>query len=243
MRSLRRTTVLAVAALAAPTLVAFTPGTAEDPCYDAESEQYTFEEQQVWFHEGETKVGNLGSAGVTDYHSWDTTPPQRSVQDGGGAGALGNFAGSTGGQEDSPFDATLEGTFTGCIDTALVELYAFLPTNRTSTAGDLEENPHNLQPELYIDDRQVVFPAETEVKTELNGEGPTYRLRFAVTGIHAAIVRGDLDPTAEHTIRLKVTPEHANTDNAIYVWDTTEVPSGIIFNGTPDETYTKVRAF
>ncbi len=40
---------------------------------------------------------------------------------------------------------------------------------------------------------------------------------------------------------LKMTAWFVNTDNTAYVWDTTEVPSGMTFNGVVDESYTTVK--
>jgi hypothetical protein len=70
----------------------------------------------------------------------------------------------------------------------------------------------------------------------------TYRLRFAYTGIHVAMERGGLEPGGEHEIRFNVVPRYANTSNALFVYDTTEVPAGILFNGVPDDSYAVLTA-
>lgn len=62
------------------------------------------------------------------------------------------------------------------------------------------------------------------------------QLNFAVTGIHNVMTTYGLNtaPDAEHTVRLNVVPYYV-TDDAMYVYDAAEAPSGITFNPTVDK--------
>lgn len=215
------------------------PATAADAaCTDPETGQLVLTEQQTYIHQAQTKAGNLGAVGATDFPSWNETAPAQSVQQGAGGGYAAPYG--AGFVEDyyEETGLTLKGTFSGCLDTMLFELYAFLPTNRTGISGSLAESPFNGYVTLDVDGKQVAFPAEVEMATTPNPRGSaTYRLRFAYTGIHAAMTRAGLDPAAEHEIRFNVVPRYLNTSNALFVYDTTEVPAGILFNGVPDDTY------
>ena len=237
-----RRSCLAITVLMATLAVAL-PGSAEaaDPCVDPVTGQPKFSTQQTYIHQAATKAGNLAATGQTGFPSWNTTAPSQSVQQGAGAGYLGFFALAFAGQDDSTLGATFIGNFSGCLDTMLVTLYAILPTNRTGTAGDLSESPLNVYTNLRIDGTTIVAPTEIETKTIANTGGQaTYRVRYAFSGLNAALLANNLDPLANHSIRLNATPRFANTSNAIFVYDTTEVPAGILFNGAVDDTYTVI---
>lgn len=241
---MRPLTLLIAALLAALVASLAPPATAAtpDPCAD-EDGNTTYAEQQVWFHEGETKVGNLSDRADQPPAPFDTDEPTQSIQQGGGAGSLstaGSVADLAPGAENS---AQFAGTFDGCIDTLLVEMYAFQPTNRTGTSGSLEESPHNFGGVLTIDDATITLPGPIEAETVPNPGGQaTFRIRFAITDIRARLDRLGADPTGVHDIGLDLTAWFINTNNTVYVWDTTEVPSGMTFNGEVDDTYTAIRA-
>ena len=225
-------------------MVFATPATAADAaCTDPNTGELVLTELQTYIHQAETKAGNLGALGLTGFPGWDENPPAQSVQQGAGAGYLSPFLSFQTNDQYEETGLTLEGTFSGCLDTMLFDLYAFLPTNRTGTSGSGAESPFNGIVELLIDGVEVGFRAEIEMATVPNPDGDaTYRLRFAYTGLHAAMTRSGLDPAAEHEIRFNVVPRYANTSNALFVYDTTEVPAGILFNGVPDDTYAKMAA-
>lgn len=215
-----------------------------DPCVDPETGELVLTEEQVYIHVADTKVGNLAGADIGSFPSWDENAPQQSVSQGAGGGYLAPFAHYLLGQDEDLLGLTVEGTQTGCLDTMLVELYAFLPTNRTGTAGDLQERPFRGIFNLDVDGERVVFGVDHEAETVPNpGGSVTYRIRLAITGLHEALSFTSVEPDGEHVIRLNVNPRFLNTNNAIFVYDTTEVPSGILFNGTPDETYSILEPF
>src|SRR5687768_7842927 len=69
--------------------------------------------QQVWFHQGQTKAGNLGATGQTAYPSWNTTKPTASVTSGAGGGYLTNGAQwQMQGTKNEATGATFVGSFT-----------------------------------------------------------------------------------------------------------------------------------
>lgn len=240
---MRSTLPRLLSVLLAINLMAMVPAAAQevqDPCAD-ETGEPVYLEEQVWVHEGETKVGNLSQHADQPPAPWDTTPPPGSVTTGAGAGAISVFGSAEGLVPGSAQSAIFAGGFEGCLDTILVELYAFQPTNRTSTSGSLTESPHNFSAELVIDGARFPIGGPQAAATVPNANGQaTYRIRFAFDRVRAAMERRGLAPDGAHELQLTVTAWYVNTSNAIYVWDTTEVPTNLVFNGTLDETYTPI---
>ncbi|CAN5499682.1 hypothetical protein BH23ACT9_BH23ACT9_32550 [soil metagenome] len=213
-----------------------------DPCAD-EDGTIVYREEAVWFHEGETKVGNLSDRGDQAPAPWDTDAPTASVTAGAGAGAISNLGSTSSLAPGAANTAHFAGEFDGCIDTILVEMYAFQPTNRTGTSGSLEEAPHNFGLTVGIDGETYDLVGPLEAKTVANPQGSaTHRIRFALTGVRKAMDQRKLDPASSHEMTLSMTAWFANTNNVIYLWDTTEVPAGMVFNGAVDTTtYTPIR--
>lgn len=236
----RATPVLLTAALAFGALAVEGEETTTDPmldhpCYDEAADALVYPEQQVWFHEGDSKLGNQAAA------PWDTTEPTASVTGGAGAGALSSNAALL--AQDAP-SATFAGTFTGCIDTLLFDLYSFDPTNRTGTSASGQPANHNLGLTVTVDGVDVFSAGPLEAATTLANEGFGPNLnRFALDlGDTLALYAdfGALQLDGEHTVEVRVTSWYANTGHSVYVWDTTEVPSGLVFNGEITEDYAKV---
>lgn len=226
-------TVLLAAALALGAVAAEGDDPTTDPCYDEAAGEIVHPEQRVWFQEGESKVGNAAEAP----HPWGTTDPA-SVETGAGAGQL-----SLTSQADSSETVTaFEGTFTGCIDTLLFDLYSFDPANRTSTAADAEPNDHTLSLAIAVDGVDVYSNGTVQTVTTYANEamGPNLN-RFAVDlGDVLAQVQDFLPvpPDGEHTVTVRISPYYINTGAAVvYAWDTAETPSGITFNGAVTEEY------
>lgn len=223
-----------------------TPASAEIVgCTDTETNTLVLTQEQTYLHQAETKAGNLGALGVPHgLPSWNTTAPTTSVQGGAGGGYLANSASYLDPTVKEQTGLTVEGKFNGCLDTMLVNLYAIMPTNRTGTSGSLEESALTAMITLTVDGQNIVEGVEIETNSVANPDGDaTYLQRFGISELHNALVDFGVDPTAEHTIRLTVAPRYINTDNAIFVYDTTEVPAGILFNGTPDANYPLIAAF
>ncbi len=231
---MRRTALILLAtALAVGSLAVEGEDPTDHPCYDTETAQLAYPEQQVWFLEGESKVGNAAESP----HPWGTTEPT-SVQTGAGAGQLTLSSQADPGETRTVF----EGTFTGCIDTLLVDLYSFDPANRSSTAADGEPNDHTLTLTISVDGIDVYTNGEAQTVTTYANEamGPNLN-RFSVRlgdvlEQYQSFLPVPLD--GEHTVTVEVAPYFINTGSAVvYAWDTSETPSGITFNGEASEEY------
>ena len=240
---MRRTASILLAGALAVAALATTEG--EDlsahPCYDEATETLVFPEQQVWFHEGESKLGNAAATP----NPFDTTAPAASVTDGAGAGQYGAAATSTSGTEAyGAVETTFSGTFTGCLDTILLDIYSFDPTSRTSTGAATAGNPaepqqHQANVRITIDGFDVQT-GQIVLNSDLANEGfgPNLnRLGFSVGSTMEQLTNFGIELDGEHTIEIGITPWFANTGHAVYVWDTTEVPSGLTFNGAITEDY------
>lgn len=226
-------TILA-ATLALGTVAAHDGDLAEHPCYDADTDALAYPEQQVWFAEGDTKVGNTSETP----HGWTTEAPG-SVTTGAGAGHV-----SASSQADNgATTAVFEGTFTGCIGTVLFDLYSFDPANRTSTtAGPTVARNHTVVAELQVDGVPVWSgQVETTTTHRNEGMGPnrnTFSLDLADTMVEFAAFLPPLD--GEHTVTLSVNPYFINTGSAVvYTWGADESPSGLTFNGAITEDHPK----
>jgi len=182
--------------------------------------------QDVWFHQADTKLGNLGATEESDFPSWDTTKPATSVSGGAGGGYIGHWVGDFAVEEYlAETTATFEGTFTGNLDNAAVTLYLFAPGYN---AQDLPS--YHLRTQLVVDGTQQYtsdFENGDLVNLSSGGTG-VLRVDFAFVGLFDLL---GVSP-GDHQIRLSVTPYFPG-DEAMYVYDTSEVPSGIVFNLEP----------
>ncbi|MGH2693146.1 MAG: hypothetical protein ACRDHM_11725 [Actinomycetota bacterium] len=192
--------------------------------------------QDVWFHQAETKLGNVGATGETSFPSWNTTKPATSVSGGAGGGYLGHWAGDFAVEEYlAETTATFEGTFTGNLDNAAVTLYLFAPAYNASGATE-----YAMRTQLVVDGVQLYtsdFVNGDAVNISSGGTG-VLKVDFVFVGLF-----GLLGPApGDHQIRLSVTPYFPG-DEAMYVYDTSEVPSGIAFNLEPSglTSYTQLQ--
>lgn len=239
---MRRTASILLAGALALGAVATTDGEdlTDHPCYDEEAGDLVYAEQAVWFHEGEAKLSNGAAA------PWDTTPPAASVTEGAGAGALSGsdvVVNSTAGQES--VSAVFAGTFEGCIDTILFDLYSFDPTNRSGTGGSGEPAAQDLRLRVNVDGVDVLNVGPVEVATTFSNEavGPNLN-QFAVdlgSLMEQYAQHGYVQLDGTHDVEIEVAAWFVNTQAAVaYVWDTTEVPSGMVFNGAVTEDYNAI---
>jgi hypothetical protein len=197
---------------------------ADEPTDPVES---PFTEQQVYFHQADTKVGNLGALGYGTLPSWNTTAPA-SVTTGSGGGYLGNIASEIAlGDHTAESGPTFEGAFTGPIDTLAVDLYAF------ANPADAKQG---LRVQVLVDGEMVHEDGDAfDVPLKAGGQAAK-QLNFAITGIDAVMKSYGMDTSAEreHTVRINIVPFYVG-DDAVYVYDAAEAPSGIIFNATAEK--------
>lgn len=216
-----------------------------------------FKSQTVYFHcTGETILYQanwlIQGGASTAYAPWDTSPPPGSVTDGEGCGAL-----DVGGISQEFYDAVFEGTFVGNLRDLTVRIYDFV-LNADRDAGtplklrvyaEIDGKP--IFPVGTPDTGYAGRPV-TVVPSRTNAD-LTDLFEFSITNIgYANEIRDpagnlidvetggaaleDGNGTMEHKIKLLLgleefagsDPQTTGTEH--WVWDTTEVPSGITFN-------------
>lgn len=219
----------------------------------------TFRSQTVYFHcTGETPVqqinwlASIGSS--SSYATWDTSPPPGSVTDGEGCGAT-----DLGGASYDFLDPVFEGTFTGNLRDLTVRIYDFVLNSDRDPAAPVSLRVYaeidgiaifpagTLETGGYAGRSLMVQPSRGD------NAGLTDLLVFSITNIgYANEIRdaaGNLidvetggaaleDGNGEcaHSIKLLLGLEEfpgsepQTTGSEFWVWDTTEVPSGITFN-------------
>lgn len=216
-----------------------------------------FRPQTVYFHcTGDTPLYQanwLSQAGASSaYATWDTSPPPGSVTDGNGCGAA-----DAGWVSNEAYDAVFEGTFSGNLRDMTIRLHDFvLNADRDNGIpaqvriyAEIDGTP--IFPGGTPD---TGYTGRTVTVTPTRGNsGLTDLFEFSVTNIGFAkeivdasgnvtdVQTGgaaleDGNGTREYTIRILVGldafpgEEPQTTGSTVWVWDTTEVPSGITFN-------------
>lgn len=185
--------------------------------------------QDVWFHGAGVPADNLDNAQGA-FAAWDTTPPSASVTEGAGNGVLVNSALH---QQASPFDEreafVAAGSFDGAIEDLVVELYLFTPgTNVDDPQNPVVRGDYSVDAQLEVDGYVVQTLADHVVTLESAGDA-VQRITFAFRGLSDTIeLIGELDAT--HDVEVRVHGTAIVSDAAIMVYDTTEVPAGMVFN-------------
>lgn len=189
--------------------------------------------QGVWFHQADTKVANVAGQGLDSLPSWDTHPPTTSVTGGAGAGYLGSSVYQLSGENNPTYHPAFEGTFAGPIDTALIDLYLF-PPNRMVEQASGQADIIRVDANLFVDGKMLASFGELHVPLE-DGGNAVKRIRFAWQDLYRQFEAQNIEGAGEHTVRLEIVGTGLGSDGAIWVFDTTEVPSGITFNATQEE--------
>lgn len=215
----------------------------------------TFRSQTVYFHcTGETPVYQanwVAAAGASSsYASWDTSPPPGSVTDGNGCGGW-----DAGGASNEFGDPVFEGTFTGNVRAFTVRLYDFiLPNARQGSTQRLKVYAEiDGIPLFPRGGTEGIYEGRTVNVAPVRGNsGLTDLYEFTITNVGFAdevkdasgnVVGVDTggaatengNGTTEHTIKLLIglaggIGDDPPTGMDFFVWDTSEVPSGITFN-------------
>ncbi|MGH2691038.1 MAG: hypothetical protein ACRDHM_00855 [Actinomycetota bacterium] len=186
--------------------------------------------QDVWFHQAETKLGNAAALGQGSFPSFNTTRPTTSVTGGAGGGYLGS---SVTHQQGEPFDprltATFDGTFTGDIDTLAVTVFMFNPPEDAQSLPTYAVNTR-----LVVDGEAVVETGGAEVKRSAGGQAAK-RIDFAFVNVYQTLKDLGLNGAdRQHQVRFQVQGTGLATEAALFVYDTSEVPSGLVFNIEPE---------
>ncbi|HVM19164.1 MAG TPA: hypothetical protein VM307_04320 [Egibacteraceae bacterium] len=208
----------------------------------------TFRTEDVFFKcHGDTKVYQVnwlaGIGNQSTYMKWNTEAPTQSVTDGAGCGAL-----DTGGTTNAVYSPTFLGYYEGNLRDMTVRLHHLLLSN---TRGG---QPMNLSVHLVVDGEALCPPGPTQgckinVTPTPSETGASEVFEFSLTNLgfsedvvdeqgnvvgtkRGGFAREDGDGKHEYEILLMVGLTEYPRPGA-WVWDTTEVPSGITFN--PDK--------
>ena len=229
---------LALVPLALLLVAAVTPGTCRlirgastpDPADDV-----SVCRSDVWIHQGSQRIGNPAGAGQGTFPSWNGTQPTGEFGAGAGGATVTHWGPSVTDANHAPTTFISEGTVTGNIDNLAATLYLSAPIGET-VYGDLY--PHI---RLSVDG-QVVYEGGDDIGYLLplssSGTGVA-SIRFALTGLYDVIGQEN-DPAKEHTVRLLIRG-WTQGDEAVFLYDAGDVPSGFVFNIEPNKmgAYTK----
>jgi hypothetical protein len=215
-------TVSSASALHGPTGVDFTPNDRLE---------------RVYFHcEGTTKLHSTVESGSIP---WNTTAPSASVQAGAGCGSLDN--GLWGNNQVSVQDSHFQGSFAGNIDKITVEAHnIYLGPGRQS--GSFTVNVR-----LAIDGQPMLGTAGKNVTVTpvRSTTGASEMIKFTIKGLNLMNEANDIEHDVLMTLNggafvaSALFPVHDS--QSIWVYDTTEVPSGLTFNPLTTETATITR--
>ena len=233
--SLRRLVlVLAVLALAVPAGA-------------QEAVEPEFLRSEAWVHATDVPVTNIEASQGT-FPSWDDTKPTASHPYGaGGAYVANNYdlfttGMVTGRQHDPAGHFTMQGEFTGELDTMGVTLYAHLPAGAVCT-------DFNLAFDLQIDGESILYQEQSSPSAGLMTtpvEDTLFSVHFAFTRLHEAMTLYGLEtgPDVTHDIYLNAANFYA-CNEMVWVYDSAEAPAGIVFNVADKELrrYTNVDVF
>ncbi len=239
MRRLVRLTTAAAIALAAVGSVAATDG----DCHLVRGGETTETSDDVevcrqtqWLHRAETPAGNASTHDSQSLPTFDTTAPDASVTTGAGGGWLGMSAYQNTGEFDPAYTPTFVGSFDGDIDNVLVELYHFpLFMMAMDPTDNPAGSPFEVDAWLYVDGELVGSHSALVVPREDAGNA-VQKSTFVFPDVYDAIENAGLaGKDGAYDVELRVVGKGLAGDVAIWVYDTTEVPSNLVFNATPAE--------
>ena len=185
--------------------------------------------QDVWFHAGQAKPGNTGAVSGS-FPTFDTTKPSASVTAGAGGGYV---ASSATHQSGTPWDerltATFDGNFTGDIDNLAVTAYFFNPPEDAQSIPTIAMNIR------LVVDGQSIFETGGEIPRQSGGTA-VKKVDFALTGLYQPMLDAGLTGhDRAHKVRFQISGTGLASEAAVFVYDTTEVPSGMVFNIEPEQ--------
>ena len=227
--------------------------------------QPTFATSNVYFHcTGDTKLENVNWVETlgdeSSYTKWDANPPTQSVQSGAGCGAL-----DEGQTTNEVYDPVFQGEFTGNLRDLTVHLHEFLFGNTRQGATQplrvyAEVDGIPIFPRGNYEGNGAYDGRGFTVTPVSENMGATDLVEFTITNIGYAnytyddqgnvvdvqtggVATENGDGTTVHTLKLLVgidtfVGDDPPTGTDMWVWDTTEVPSGITFNPDAPATAT-----
>lgn len=172
---------------------------------------------------GDTKVGNFHALADSSVVTFDENAPTTSYTAGGGCGSADTQLEGTA-DHNPVYDFTTSGYYTGNIDSLTIRLWAIEGSGRRSP--EFAVNLH-----LKIDGEDVLrrnTPATAVAVASSTGITRLYEV--TVTDIDLSTLA---DHGYEHDVTLTVYPQGATTGSGVaWVYDATEIDSGLIFNDT-----------
>jgi hypothetical protein len=222
------TSARALLAAIAVIALAITPvAAAEDTHTDSDEVDATDEielrEERVYFHcNGDTKVSNVHAVADEAIVGWSTEAPAASFTEGAGCGTADTtLTGAT--DHNALYDAPFAGTFRGHLDSVTVHAHSLLPVG----ANLLDE--FNVNVLLQINGRTIIDRDTVVTADAIESEtGLSSLFEFTVTDI------GFIDeerPNRNNMVQLTLMTHYLDDYNS-WVFDATEVDSGITFNPT-----------
>jgi hypothetical protein len=193
--------------------------------------------ERAYFHcGGSTKLGNVNFVAQGYIPGWDLTRPAGSVGDGHGCGTADINAVFVIEPAENPTDGVWRGTFTGNLDRLTVHAHCIC-------AGSAQlDKAATIRVRISIDGEAITGDGSAghDVTVVPGNLGLTQLYEFSVTDIGMVEPNTDEDGDgvgdnpfgqAQHDITLTLDGYDPVTNTlGIWVFDTTEVPSGITFN-------------
>jgi len=182
----------------------------------------TFKEQATYLHcVGANKVQN------NDFPTpFDATPPSGSYQGGAGCGFLDSGALINTGPGGGQGDLGTAGTSVGNLKNLTFEVHLLGQTNYSAILNTVDLGVWLLiDGETYLAEGTQV----SGIPLQASSTGASQKLEFTVTNLDDTLATEDGDGTQEREIQLTIGLWFGD-ENGSWVWDATEIPSGITFN-------------
>lgn len=188
--------------------------------------------ERVWFTCGASTKAHLQTSGSVP---WKLTAPTQSVQAGAGCGVVDN--GLWGNNQVSVQDAHFAGTYAGNLNQITVEAHnIYVGEARAS-------GPFTVNVRLNIDGTDIYGATgkDVQVMPVRSSTGASEMIKFTMTNLNMLTEPDDIEHNVIFTLsggRQLANPGAGwpvREAQSIWVYDTTEVPSGLTFNPTAAE--------
>jgi hypothetical protein len=171
---------------------------------------------------GATKVSNAHALAESNFVQFNTTAPTASYTTGAGCGTVETFIGST--VPNNPaYDFPVEGTFTGNIKNLTVRFWAI------DLAGSRALEEFTVDLSLTIDGETILaHGTDAHAPTIASSTGISRLYEVTVTNVGLS---GEDDHEEEHSIQLTAATKFIDGSGVlIWVYDATEIDSGLVIN-------------
>lgn len=226
---LRRPALLALGLAAVLSTPALASG-ASGPTFAPSERWLSCDNQPTKLYQA-TWLTGLGDAST--YVTWDASKPTSSVQSGAGCGGV-----DTGSTTNPVYDVALRGTFTGNLREVTLTLNQLLThrvrsaaTERLRVNGTLDGLP------LFPPGAGAGTGRTVTVAPVASATGASESLTFTITGLGtdsgSGVAYEQGDGVEEHVLELFVGLDGTSLGEKTlggWAWDTTETPSGLVFN-------------